>query len=270
MVKIFLSLLFLPCFVEAQLALRNTLHAEVPSQLQLSTQYSLGTDLLDPVEPRMYDHQLSLNGIYNFDNRWRGGLLVDLNYFTLDNQIVETQKGYGRAQPSLNLFSTYRLSTPFFDNHNVGASYFLPLDSFSREEGYNGILAVNTTFVKGLWRPFVTWIQNFRANYQFNSFDKSALGIPNRIYSVSTSPMLNITITDKLSLLLAFGIRWGEFSDGNTDYSYNNSQTLSYSLKKTSFYVRHTNGGYTEDGRVYLWFIDKNRKYIDAGVSYDF
>jgi hypothetical protein len=270
MKKFILCLLFFSNFAEAQLALRNTLHAELQSQWQLSAQYSLGSDFLDPVEPRMYDHQVSFNGVYNLNNRWRAGLLMDVNYFTLDNQIAETQKGYGRAQPSLNAFTTYRLATPFFDNHNVGASYFLPLDSFSREEGYNGILALNTTIVKGLWRPYVNWIQNFRGTYQFNSFDKSALGLPNRIYSVSTSPMININVTERVSLLLAFGIRWGEFSDGNSDYSYNNSQTLSYSLKKTSFYVRHTNGGYTEDGRVYLWFIDKNRKYIDAGVSYDF
>jgi hypothetical protein len=218
----------------------------------------------------MYDHQISLNSIYSFNNRLRIGGLLDVNYFSLDNQLVETQKGYGHAQPSLNIFSTYRLLTPWLTSHNVGVSYYLPLDSYSRIEGYNGIISASTTLVKSIWPVYVSWIQPFRASYQLNSFDKSALGTPNRIYSVSTSSMLSINMTSQISLLLAFGIRWGEFSDGSNDYSYNNSQTLNYSFKKTSLYVRHTNGGYTEDGRVYLWFIDKNRKYVDAGISYDF
>lgn len=268
--SLFFLILFIPSLSWSQLALRNSLHTEVPSQLQMSGQYSLGTDILDPASPRMYDHQVSLNGIYNLSNRWRLGALLDVNYMTLDNQIVETQRGYGRAQPSTNIFTTYRLATPFLDNHNIGASYYVGLDRFSRDEGYHGIGSLSTTIVKTLWSPYLTYIQGFRGSYQFNSYDKSAIGIPNRAYSVSTSPILSINAIKHVSLLLAFGIRWGQFTDGNSDYSYNNSQTLSFSYKKSSFYVRHTNGGYTEDGRVYLWFIDKSRKYVDAGVTYDF
>jgi hypothetical protein len=263
-------LLLFSCAAEAQLSLRNTLHEELPSPFQVTAQYALSTDLQDPVEPRRYEHDISLNTTYNWSPRLRLGFLADLSYFSLDNQIVETQRGYGRAQPSANFFSTYRLSTPYFNNHNVGAAYFLPLDEYSRLEGYNGVAGLGTTFVKTIFGPKLSLIQGFRASYVFNSFDKNAAGTPNRTYSVSMSPLINWSITSNISLLLGFGIRYGAFTDGNNDYAYNNSQTLSFGYKKMAFFLRRTNGGYTEDGQVYLWFIDKYRNLVDAGVSYDF
>jgi hypothetical protein len=267
-----LSLMIL-FFVEtghAQLSLRNTLYVEQSRPLQLSAQYSATTDLLNDASPRMYEHDISLNMTYNFKPELRFGALFDVSYFSLNNQIVETQKGYGRAQPSVNLFTSYRLETSFFNSHNVGLSYYLPLDEFSRMEGYKGLPSVSTTFVKNLWTNYASLIQSFRASYLLNSFDKSAIGLPNRTYAVSASPILNISISKQISLLLGFGIRWGKFTDGNTDYSYNNSQTVSYARENVSLFFRHTNGGYTEDGKLYLWYIDKNRNYVDAGMSYDF
>lgn len=268
--KTLIALLFFCSVSEAQLALRNSLQVDLESRFQISGQYSLATDFLEQARPREYDHQFSLNGVYTITNVWQAGGLLDINYFTLNNEFVDTQKGYGKAQPSLNLFTSYRFHNPWLDSHNVGTSYYLPLDQYSRYEGYNGIWSLSTTMVKNLWTPRIRWIQAFRGSYQFNSFDKSAMGIPNRIYSTSATSMLSASITKDINVLLAFGFRWGHFADGNSDYSYNNSQMVSYSLKRMNLYVRHTNGGYTEDGRVYLWFIDKYRNYVDAGISYDF
>lgn len=265
-----LVLLFFCSVSEAQLALRNSLQVDFESQLQVSAQYSVSTNFLEQASPREYDHQISLNAIYTLSKNWQSGALLDLNYFTLGSEIVDTQKGYGRAQPSLSAFTSYRLNTPWLDSHNISTSYYLPLDEYSRYEGYNGIWGVGSNLVKNLWTPRIRWIQSFRGSYQMNSFDKSALGVPNRMYSTSTTSMLSASLTKDILFMLAFGFRWGRFTDGNTDYSYNNSQMISYAFKKTNFYLRHTNGGYTEDGRVYLWFIDKYRNYVDAGISYDF
>lgn len=270
MQALFFALLFFCSISEAQLALRNSLQVELESRLQISAQYSLSTDFLEQASPREYDHQVSLNAVYAIRRDWQAGGLLDVNYFTLNNEVVDTQKGYGRAQPSLSTFTSYRFKTPWIDSHNISMSYYLPLDEYSRLEGYNGITGLGTNLVKNLWTPRIRWIQSFRGSYQLNSFDKSALGVPNRLYSTSTTSMLSASLTKDILVMLAFGFRWGRFTDGNTDYSYNNSQMVSYSLKKTNLYIRHTNGGYTEDGRVYLWFIDKYRNYVDAGISYDF
>ncbi len=266
---IFWMFLFASFSAEAQLSLRNSLHQEITSPYQISAQYSVGSDLLDQVRPRRMEHDLSVNTIYNWSEHLRSGALADISYFSFDNQVVETQQGYGSVQPSISFFTTYSLKTPYVTSHNIGVSYYLPLDEYSRLEGYKGSGSLSTTFVQKII-PKLTYIQGFRGSYLFNTFDKTAAGTPNRTYSVSASPMLSWSMFSKLSLLLGFGVRWGQFTDGNNDYSYNNSQTLSYSYKNISAFVSHINGGYTENGDIYLWYIDKNRNYFTAGISYDF
>lgn len=266
---IFWALLLASFSAEAQLSLRNTLHQEITSPYQVSAQYSVGSDLLDPVSPRRMEHDLSVNTIYNWSDRLRLGALADISYFSFEDQVVETQQGYGNIQPSVSFFTTYALKTPFLTSHNIGASYYLPLDEYSRLEGYKGSVSVNTTLVQKIVPKF-TFIQGFRASYLFNTFDKSAAGTPNRTFSGSMSPMLSWSVLSKFSFLLGFGVRWGQFTDGSNDYSYNNTQTLSFSHKNFAAFVSHINGGYTENGDIYLWYIDRNRNYFTAGISYDF
>ncbi len=256
----------------AQLSLRNTLHAETEQETNFhaATQYSFSSDLLDEVEPRRYTHQLSLNMLYDMSSRWRLGALASVDYFSLENQIVETQKGYGGSQFNSTFFTTYVLNTPFFTSHNVGLSYTLPLDDESRYEGYQGVPAVSTTFIKKVWPKYLNFIQTFRGSYLINTFEGSAAGQPNRDYAVGSSSILSFSIATGWSLLAGFGVRWSHLTDNNTDYAYNNFQTLSYNYKKLSFFLTHSNGGFTEDGKVSLWFIDRHRKLVDVGVSYDF
>lgn len=254
----------------AQLSLRNTLHTEQETHFHAAAQYSLSSDLLDETEPRRYTHQLSINTLYDMSPQWRLGMLASVDYFSLNNEIVETQTGYGGAQFNSNFFTTYRLKTPWLTAHNVGFSYTLPLDDESRFEGYKGVPAVSTTLIKNLWPKYVNFIQTFRASYLINTFDKNARGQPNRDHAVGSSSILGFNLTPNLSLLAGFGIRWSHLTDGNSDYAYNNFQTLSYTYKSVSAFITHSNGGFTEDGKVSLWFIDRYRKLIDVGVSYDF
>lgn len=254
----------------AQLSLRNSMHQEAPSRWQISAQYALLTDLMEETEPRIFEHDVTLNSIYNINNQLRLGGFLNVNYFTLEDEFAETQEDYGKFQPSMNIFSSYRLGTPFFTSHNVNVGYFLPLDDHSRYEGYKGVPSISTTFVKKAWKHYILLLQNFNASYVINTFDKNALGQPNRTFGVSASPTVMFNFTQHISFLLGFGIRWTQLSDGNTDYMYNNSQTLSFNYQPLTVFIRHFNGGYTEDGRVDLWYIDKHRKFVDLGVSYDF
>ena len=254
----------------AQLSLRNTLHTEQITHFHTATQYSFSTDLLDKMKPRRYTHQISLNFLYDMSDRWRLGSLVSVDYFSLNNQIVEAQNGYGGAQLNSNFFTTYLLKTPFFTSHNVGFSYTLPLDDESQFEGYRGVPAVSTTFVKKVWPKYVNIIQTFRTSYLINTFDRSALGVPNRDYAVGSNSILSFNLSSAWSLLTGFGVRWSHLTDGNSEYAYNNFQTLNYNHKSLSFFITHSNGGFTEDGKVSLWFVDRYRKFIDVGVSYDF
>lgn len=272
MLQVFLTLFLTINSAWAQLSLRNTLHTEteLETKFHAATQYSLSTDLLDEVEPRRYTHQLSLNMLYDMSKRWRLGALASVDYFTLENQIVETQKGYGGSQFNSTFFTTYLLNTPFLTSHNVGFAYTLPLDDESRYEGYQGVPAISTTLIKKVWPKYINFIQTFRGSYLINTYDKSALGQPNRDYAVGSNSILSFTLSPSWSLLAGFGVRWSHLTDNNTDYAYNNFQTLSYNYKKLSFFLTHSNGGFTEDGKVSLWFIDRYRKFIDLGVSYDF
>jgi hypothetical protein len=256
----------------AQLSLRNTMPTEaaIQNRFHAASQYSVSSDLLDDIEPRRYTHQLTLNTLYDMSSRWRLGVLASVDYFSFENEIVETQKGYGGAQFNSTFFTTYILNTPFFTSHNVGFSYTLPLDDESRFEGYRGVPAASTTLIKRVWPKYINLIQTFRGSYLINTYDKSALGQPNRDYAVGSSSILAFTISKNWSLLTGFGIRWSHLTDNNTDYAYNNFQTLNYNYRKLSFFLTHSNGGFTEDGKVSLWFVDRNRKFVDLGVSYDF
>ena len=79
-----------------------------------------------------------------------------------------------------------------------------------------------------------------------------------------------IKLIKQLDLTFGFGFRYSKDTKGKSTYSYNNSQSIGYKLSKIYFGISHYNGGFTDDGDVSLWYIDKYRRNLKAFFKFSF
>lgn len=240
----------------------------VPQDPPFLFDYVANTDFLDKMSPRVYQHYLSLQYTYRFDSNLSVGVGAQATFTSLDRQIVETQRGFAEFLPSGNFDAVYTLAPGYFSSF-VRGGVVLPMDQYSRYEGYRAITYLALALNKSI-HPRISIANLFSARYLFNQIDKNSDGIPNPTYSGSLNPRINMILMENLILSVGFGFKWAHLTNGGSDYAYFNKETLIYQWDSVSFFVSYQNGGYTEDGTVYLWFIDRNRQMASAGVSYAF
>ncbi|NJL25727.1 MAG: hypothetical protein HC902_11505 [Calothrix sp. SM1_5_4] len=58
--------------------------------------------------------------------------------------------------------------------------------------------------------------------------------------------------------------------DGFLGYSYSDRFSLENTWRNVSLALTYTNGGFTDDGRVSLWFIDQYRRILMLAMNYAF
>lgn len=255
---------------------QTTVRQQTQTQLQPIAQdpsvildYMATTDLLDKASPRLYNHYAAAQYTHSFNEKWSVGLGLQATYTSLNNKIVETERGFAEVLPSGNFDVVYNFQ-PGFISSFLRAGAIIPVDEYSRYEGYRAIPYVGFALSKPILSNRVSLNHLTNLRYLVNEVDKSSSGIANPTYSISLLPRMNVTLIENLFLSVGFGFKWTRLADGNSDYSYFNKQSLIYQWNSTSLILSHMNGGFTEDGNVYLWFIDRNRKMISAGVSYAF
>lgn len=147
----------------------------------------------------------------------------------------------------------------------------IPANQEARIEGYRGSIgvspALSSNYFDGLLiiknRLNYSLIFN-RYDYSPTTFDRSATA--NYGYDLGAS----VRVIGGLRVGAGLGIRRTRYTDGFHDFSYKNTQTISYTLKSWSLAVKHTNGGYTDDGRVDFWYVDKYRRLVSALLGYEF
>lgn len=237
--------------------------------------YSVSTDFAEELSPRLYRHNVSVGLSYKVNDLF--SLSASTGYFfrSLNTSLSDFEEDSGISHISLGVSRSLSKKLGRFAgaDHSLsaGLSGSLPMMEDDRIEGARGSLGIgprlSSKFFDGLFS-----ISN-RVYYRmiFNKFDFSPVSnepTSNAAYGWSIGSSL--PIYGKLSMGFGFGIRRTRYTDGFHSFSYSNSQSLSYSIGSLSMSVSHSNGGYTDDGKVEFWYIDKYRRLVSASLGYSF
>jgi hypothetical protein len=79
-----------------------------------------------------------------------------------------------------------------------------------------------------------------------------------------------VNIVGGLSVSVGTGVKLSRKLDSSTEYAYNNSQSISYTWGAFTGEVSHTNGGFTREGDLSLWYVDKYRRIMTGSLTYSF
>jgi hypothetical protein len=60
------------------------------------------------------------------------------------------------------------------------------------------------------------------------------------------------------------------YLDGFTGYSYNNTLSLAKSWEKMTVAFSYENGGFTDNGEVNMWYVDRYRRLMFLSANYAF
>ena len=79
-----------------------------------------------------------------------------------------------------------------------------------------------------------------------------------------------LVFNPRWSMEVGFGVKSTRYLDGFRGYAYGTTVAVDYTKGKWTGEFQYENGGYTEDGRVDLWYIDQYRRLVSASVAYNF
>ncbi len=240
-----------------------------------SVGYSISTNFAEELKPRLYRHNVSVGASYKVKDYFSLSFSTGYFFRSLDNSISKFEEDSGISNISFGI--SRGISQPLGKfagaEHKIsaGVSGSLPMMEDDRIEGSRGSIGigprVSSKFFDGLFsvsnRVYYRFIFN---KFEFSPISNNPTAQAAYGYSLGAS----VPIIGKLSAGLGFGMRRTRFTDGFRSFSYSNSQSLSYSLGKMSMSVSHSNGGFTGDGNVELWYIDKYRRLMSASLGYSF
>lgn len=244
------------------------------SPWSLSMGYRLGTDLAEKLEPRSYTHGVLFSLGYSFNQRT--GLLFSLgaNTQTVNGQIFkDQQQDYAETvglDPSIGL--NLNSSKAIWGRHVItGGVNVTPLiDEISQRQGYQGVMGANAALALHFWKKFYSLSQNISYSHLFNEFFYNTNAKPNPENNVVYGMSHNFQISRTFSFGANFGIKVTEYLDGFIGYSYNNSQSIAWQNGGWKARLSYENGGFTQDGQVEMWYLDKYRRLVSLGAGYEF
>lgn len=240
------------------------------SPWSLGFTYGFSTDLADAYSPRIYYQGLNAFAARRFGGSWSASLGVAATFTTLDGQIdkrqEDTELEAAGVSPSVGLSYGGSDARPWF----FGISGTALMDSASRREGFLGLFSGN---FGGTWRFFndrLSMTHGLAISEIINAYEYSSAGTPNPGTSVSYSWSNSIAAGDHLTVNAGFGLKQTRYLDGFWDYSYNTFLGTTLAMGQWSLSLNTSNGGYTEDGRVSLWYVDKYRRVVSLALAVNF
>ena len=243
------------------------------NSLSSSLAYSVQSDFASELKPRLYSHLLSAGLNYRLNNGYSLNLNTSFRYKSLDNKIFLKKGNYGFNDLGVSLSKKLRLGN-FLSAINsstltLGSSF--PISEKARLEGYKAIPALSFSINSSFFDGKYALGNNFSYNYIINTYEYSpASGVANNRNSFSYAMSHSIKLIGKLVFKLGFGFRYSQDTKGESNYSYNNNQSLSYTLSKLRLGVSYYNGDFTSDDDVEFWYIDRYRKNLKLFLGYSF
>jgi hypothetical protein len=224
----------------------------------------------ETAEPRAYYQGLSAILGYAFTPNWSLTANINANFTTLDGQIDKRQEDTvveaAGVNPSVGLAYASGAWSPWF--FNVGGTALL--DSASRREGYKGLMSASFGGNWNFFNQHLTMTHSFFASELINTYEYSSAGSANPGTSLGYNWNNSIKLNKYLNLGAGFGIKQTRYLDGYWDYAYNTTLSMSWIVENWSMSLSTTNGGFTDDGRVALWYLDDYRRLISCSMAYQF
>lgn len=240
-----------------------------------SLAYGVNSDLADQLRPRIFNHTLNGSGSYNVRDWFQVTAGVGAFFTTLGSSVSKYKEDSGISSVSLGLSRSLSqdLGTFLGAKHSasIAVSGGLPLTEESQIEGYLGNIGagpvLSSSFFDGILNVtnVLSYSQIFN-RYEFSPFDGTAIPTSNYSYTLGAG----VKLIWNLKVGASFGVRRSRYTDGFTDFSYNNTQSLSWAAGAWSAALTHTNGGYTDDGEVSLWYVDRYRRLVSGTIGYSF
>ena len=247
--------------------------------LRFQAGYSLSTDLADPVEPSLYNHDWSLLSSYQL---LRPNLtlaaMARFRYASigegLDSEIiVDEQQRAGFVRDVLLFANRNGMISPHH-LYDLNLTFALPTSPQSQDRGF-----VLYSEVSGgvSWLPSRVPGLNLRtavqAGYLSNTYRVSPVdpfGInPDARGSVSLS--LNYQLLNSLILSGSGSVGGTRYLDGTTDLQSRTGVSLSGIFQPFSMTLSYRNGSYADmSDQVNLFFIDQYRRIVSFSVRANF
>lgn len=254
-------------------ALRTPLLRPLPaaqSSWSNSVSYGITTDYADNRTPRGYTQTLLGNVGYKINSHWSLGADISARAETIKGQISkDDQQSYSEVlSPSTSLGLSYDFDLTRIA-HSTTFLYAEPLwDEGSQREGYTGILGLGSSLNMRFFKRVYSFGNTLTASKLLNSYRTNSEGNSNPEYFFSYKMVNALYFLKSNRLAYSFGVKLTHYLDDYTGYSYNNSISLSHSWNKFSLTLAYTNGGFTDNGEVSMWYIDEYRRLVTLSATY--
>lgn len=234
--------------------------------------YSVTSDYADNRTPRGYTHSFGGSISYNFDSKWSLGLEAELRAETISGQIEKgTEETYTEVlNPGLNFELGYSDKVLYQHSYALFLHGAPLVDEPSRREGYKGIVGAGGSVTLNFFGRVYSMINTVDASSILNTFSYGGNGKanPDYYYTYRFDNSVRFWGTNKFTVSL--GAKITRYMDGFTGYSYNSSYTLSHSWKNVTVGASYVSGGFTDDGRLSLYYLDQYRRVATLMANYAF
>lgn len=238
----------------------------------ISFYYGLSSDFADQTSPRSYTHFTGVNLVYLASEKWSVSGALGFTADLIDGQIQKRpEQSYSETiNPSLSLSGLFADSL----SESVSYSFNLHVDPFfdsqSRYEAYRYMYGLRSgiffSLAKGKY--LMGHSVDFSELVGDYSYDSRKNANPDTYYTYSWSN--SFRPHKKIDLSYSFVLRLTRLTNSETTYSYNNNLSLSTFTKNWVFSMVYSNGGFTEQGEVNLWYLDQYRRVMRFLAVYNF
>lgn len=246
----------------------------VPSPLNMQLSYEIETDLADELEPRIYEHQFSLTGKYDLGRGFSVLGKADFFYQSLGRSVVvEDSDDSMYWDFEAAVAKQWELGRALGGKHTgkVALRNIFPVSESNRYEGIRAIPGASAALVSDYFDSAVSVVNSVTYRYTVHTYLYSPVsGKLNSKDSLAYLLSGTVNIIGGLSATVGTGVKFARKHDDSVDYAYNNFQTLAYSFGDLSLSLTHENGGFTREGNISLWYIDRYRRLVSGAVSYAF
>lgn len=250
--------------------LESTKKDKFPVSAHLS--YGVLTDYADRRDPRSYRHSFSTGLGYEFGENWEAGLSATMATETIDGQISKgpEETHAETLDPSVEFELGYSRKFGGSHSYSLSGSFEPLLTEDSRIEGHKALIGAGFSLSLGFFAKRYTMSHSVSSTQLINQYRYSTDGNINPDYFMSYSFGNSIRFWKTYKLSHNFGLRATRYLDGFVGYSYSQRLSIAKSWQSVTVALSYTNGGFTDDGYVRLWYIDQYRRLFQLGVSYAF
>lgn len=237
--------------------------------------YSLRTDLADQIEPRLYQHSLSLSyGFQQTPSKFSLTGILGAGYESAGEQNSEVLLNENDTELFVNDFSLAgqkAFGGPWKSNMSLTLSNSFPTTAEAKREGYGSVTTLDYMWSIPLVPEKFSVSAATSLHYIWNRYEYSpTTGDLNKQGGWRGILGARWTIWRGWSIGGSVGSQLSRYLDGTSDVSYRNSISTSYAWKRFSISLSTSNGTYLDKEDAYIWFVDEYRRTLSLGATLSF